>query len=51
MTSLDNQGLYFGHEHQEVELVNWEEIFKPHVAETRRLDRETETRIERAQKS
>ena len=42
--------VYYGQEH-EVELVNWEEMFKAHVAETKRLQQESETRIEKAQKS
>ena len=42
--------VYYGQE-QEVELVNLEEMFKAHVAETTRLQQESETRIEKAQKS
>ena len=34
-----------------MELVNWEEEFKAHVQETKRLQQESETRIEKAQKS
>ena len=33
------EGIYLGQE-QEVELVDWEEIFKNHIAETRRLEKE-----------
>ena len=45
-----NSGVHYGQE-QEVELVNWEEEFKAHVQETKRLQQESETRIEKAKKS
>ena len=48
---MDKQGVYHGQEQQEAETVDWEEIFKVHVAETRRLEREAAARIERSQKS
>ena len=41
-------GIYLGQE-QEVELVDWEEIFKNHIAETRRLEKEIEKK-ERSEK-
>ena len=45
-----NSGVHYGQEHA-VELVNWEEEFKAHVQETKRPQQESETRIEKAQKS
>ena len=41
------EGIYLGQE-QEVELVDWEEIFKNHIAETRILEKE---RIEKKERS
>ena len=42
-------GIYHGQE-QEVELVDWEEIFKNHIAETRRLENERIEKKERSEK-
>ena len=40
---------HYGQE-EEVELTNWEEIFRTHIQETKRLEKENEERIERAEK-
>ena len=47
---LDHPGVHYGPEHHDQELVNWEEIFRLHVEETKRLDREKDSLIETAQK-
>ena len=48
---MDKQGAHHGQEQKETELVNWEEIFRVHVAETIRLERETASRMEKSQKN
>jgi hypothetical protein len=45
----DQPGVYYGEE-QIVETVNWEEIFHQHLEETRRLERERQEQVERAEK-
>ena len=42
-------GIYYG-ETQDIETVNWEEVFKKHLEETARINKEREEKIERAQK-
>ena len=43
------EAIYYGEE-EEVEMTNWEDIFKKHVAETRKLDNIREEKIEKADK-
>ena len=40
LTKLDHPVVYYGQEHQDLELVNWEEIFRAHVEVTRRLEKQ-----------
>ena len=47
--TIVREHVHYGEE-QEVEIVNWEEHFKKHLEETRRMNREREENIERASK-
>ena len=44
-----HKAIYYGEE-EEVELINWEEEFKKHLEETKRMNSEREEKIERAAK-
>ena len=43
------EAIYYG-ENEEVELTNWEEMFKNHVEETKMLEKVREEKIEKADK-
>ena len=45
----EQPGTYYGDE-ENVELVDWEEAFNKHLEETRRMERERQEQIERAER-